>query len=81
MKVGDRVRVKIACPEEWATGAQESLDGALGIIEEIHDARGRTSFSNILVRFDETQKPWSRWQRPQTAFHFEAKDLWPVVST
>lgn len=76
-KIGDRVRVQIARPETWHRGAVESLNGALGTVEELStNCWGLT----VLVRFDEPQAPWHAHQRLQEAHWFGPEDLFPVVS-
>jgi hypothetical protein len=51
--IGQRVRVRIVNPKEYAMGAAESLDGKTGTIERL-----RSDGKAWLVAFDAPAKPW-----------------------
>ncbi len=80
LEIGTKVRVQIADPREWATGAADALTGMTGIVEEIKpdvDAWGRTRKAEtpFLVRFDKAAPKWWMNQSAALAWHFDAKDL------
>jgi hypothetical protein len=66
-----RVRVQIQNPEEYATGAYVSLNGKLGVLEDINVY----PTPQFLVAFDEPAEPWHANSLPHRAFWFEGKDL------
>jgi hypothetical protein len=73
-----RVRVRIADPSEYAMGAAEKLNGAIGTVIAVRPDYSFTKENGYLVQFD---KPVGRWPQPAhpnptiAAFHFVAKDL------
>lgn len=78
--VGDRVRVLITRPDQWATGAVVKLDGATGTVESVKSSidafgRCRNPETPYLVRFDTPVSPWHSNALPHAAFHFDAHDL------
>jgi hypothetical protein len=71
-KVGDRVRVTIQDPSQYAYGCAKCLDGALGTVETVKDT---SSCGRYLVCFDEARPSWWSNGSPTKTFHFPAKDL------
>jgi hypothetical protein len=78
MQVNSRVQVKISNPSEWNFFAEEGLDGALGIIEEVKDY-SFTDTPIYLVRLDKPVTKWGFTASPEdskvTHWHFSEKDL------
>lgn len=75
MNVGDRVRIKIAQPERWVSGAVKALDNLEGTIELIHPPPHRKGDIPILVAFDTPVPAWHANSLSHRAFHFAAEDL------
>lgn len=79
-QAGSRVRVRIADRDEYAVGAAEALDGAVGTVTEINP-RGmwipRAPWLGVgyLVTFDEPRPTWWAYQMPTAAFWFSPDDL------
>lgn len=71
MKTGDRVRVYIQNPEEWANGSVQKIDGKIGAIKEIK------STGEILVEFDTPPEKWWSNQVPGRCWWFSEQDLFP----
>jgi hypothetical protein len=71
---GDRVRVAIPRPNEYARGAAEALDGKMGTIDEV-----RGDGARYLVAFDEPAVPWHANALPIRAFWFEGDELAEVT--
>ncbi len=78
MAPGQRVKIQIANPCEWAYGAAASMNDKHGVIEEValpRYAAGGVRECSILVRFDTPAPKWWANQTPATRFWFAAKDL------
>jgi hypothetical protein len=73
---GDRVRVTITDMGAWAHGAGASLDGRVGIVEEV----GRSGLT-LLVKFDEPAPKWWEWQSQVKAWWFDPVDVKPEGGT
>ena len=74
-ELGERVRISIRDPNEYAKGAAEALHGKTGTITELGDMIRRTPYNGVLVTFDTPADPWWTWQEPVKAFFFEPHDL------
>lgn len=57
------MRIQIAEPESWARGAADSLNGMVGVVEEIRPA-GVPVLLRYLVVFPVRPRPWSANQIP-----------------
>lgn len=79
LKVGDRVTVKIRDRSEYAFGAADSLDGAIGTVEGVSERsfNGESPYPSraYLVHFNSPRAPWWRFQDPVVAFWFPPGDL------
>lgn len=76
-KVGDRVRVAIRHPKEYAHGAFKALNGKVGAVEEIKTTRE----NRCLVRFDTPAERWWAYQIPASSYWFLFSELQAEVST
>lgn len=74
--VGQRVKVKIANPHQWAPGAAESFNGKAGVVAVVKPA-GQGMADRCLVTLDEPAKPWWAAQSPPKHWHFDFTDLVP----
>jgi hypothetical protein len=69
VKAGDRVAVSIRDRGVYASGSADSLDGRVGVVEEVH-ANG-----SLFVAFDDPAPPWWSGQLPVRGFWFPPCDL------
>ena len=64
-------------PSEWVDGAVESLEGLVGVVEEVkvEDGMMRVRCERYLVMFPERPRAWSANQIPSHSWWFEAREL------